>query len=125
MKNPEVRKRMSAAAARTYHSETTKMKIKRTVRDKMYVKMHKKLSAQSKDRGIRRGKVGVVSIGTFARRVSGVATASYGGIRRSPLTLHATGVEFRPPSTRHRYRFKRRLSPSMRGRPRRARVHLD
>ena len=110
MKNPEVRRRMSEAAARTFHSDTTKLKIKRTVRDRMYVKMHNKLSAQSKERGIRRGKVGIVSIGPFARRVSGVATASYGRLR-AHSTLNNT-TELNPPTfnwTRHRS-FQRRLS---------------
>ena len=54
------------------------MKIRRTVRDKSYVKMNARLMAESKEKGMRRGKVGVCSIGTYARRVSAVQSVSFG-----------------------------------------------
>lgn len=78
MKDPKVRQKLSDSAAKNSHSESTKFKIRRTVRDRARVKMKTKLEAQSKEKGIRRGKVGVVTIGTYVRRVSGVAQASFG-----------------------------------------------
>jgi hypothetical protein len=36
-------------------------------------------AAKSAALGVRRGKVGVVSLGTYARRVSAVAAVSFGG----------------------------------------------
>ena len=78
MRDPEVKQRMREAAAKTFHSATTKMKIKRTVRDTAHRKMEARNLARSAELGPRRGKVGIVSIGTYARRVSSVQRLSFG-----------------------------------------------
>jgi len=78
MRDPEVKRRMREAAAKTFHSATTKMKIRRTVRDTAHRKMEARNLAKSQSLGPRRGKVGIVSIGTYARRVSSVQRLSFG-----------------------------------------------
>jgi hypothetical protein len=78
MRDPEVKRRMREAAAKTFHSATTKMKIRRTVRDTAHRKMEARNLARSAELGPRRGKVGIVSIGTYARRVSSVQRLSFG-----------------------------------------------
>ena len=78
MRDPEVKRRMREAAAKTFHSATTKMKIRRTVRDTAHRKMEARNMARSAELGPRRGKVGMVSIGTYARRVSSVQRLSFG-----------------------------------------------
>ena len=78
MRDPEVKRRMREAAAKTFHSATTKMKIRRTVRDTAHRKMEARNMARSAALGPRRGKVGMVSIGTYARRVSSVQRLSFG-----------------------------------------------
>jgi len=78
MRNPEVKRRMREAAAKTFHSETTKMKIRRTVRDSAHKKMGARNAELSSALGIRRGKVGTATIGAYARRVSAVQTVSFG-----------------------------------------------
>lgn len=78
MQDPEVRRRMRDAASKNKHTETTKMKIRRTVRDTAHKKIDARMMAKSKDLGPRRGKVGVCSIGIYARRVSAVMAAGFG-----------------------------------------------
>ena len=78
MRDPAVKRRMREAAAKTFHSATTKMKIRRTVRDTAHRKMEARNRAKSQELGPRRGKVGMVSIGTYARRVSSVQRLSFG-----------------------------------------------
>jgi hypothetical protein len=78
MRDPDVKRRMREAAAKTFHSATTKMKIRRTVRDAARKKMEQRNQAHSVALGLRRGMVGMVSIGTFSRRVSGVQRVSFG-----------------------------------------------
>jgi|UniRef100_A0A7R9T9R1 hypothetical protein len=78
MRNPAVRRKMREAAVRNSHSDTTKLKIRRTVLDNACRKQRAMNMAKSKNDGLRRGKVGVCTTGTFARRVSGVQSASFG-----------------------------------------------
>ena len=78
MQNPQVKQRMRAAAANTFHSETTKLKIRRTVRDKAHQKMQARNEAKARAFGIRRGKVGVCTIGMHARRISSVQRVNFG-----------------------------------------------
>lgn len=78
MKDPDVKRRMREAAAKTFHSVTTKMKIRRTVRDTAHKKMELRNRLRSEELGVRRGKVGTVSIGTYARRVSSVQQLFFG-----------------------------------------------
>ena len=78
MRDPEVKRRMREAAANTFHSATTKLKIRRTVRDTAHAKMEVRNFARAQELGPRRGKVGIVSIGTYARRVSSVQRVSFG-----------------------------------------------
>ena len=88
MQNPEVKRRMREAASKTQHSESTKRKIRRTVRDSAHKKMVARNEEKSAKMGIRRGKVGQVSIGTFARRVSAVQTVRFGVWSKMDLEAH-------------------------------------
>ena len=88
MKNPKVKQRMKEAAARTFHSETTKFKIRRTVRDKANKKMQARNIVRARELGVRKGKVGVCSISMHARRVSSVQLVSYGAWTRDSLDHH-------------------------------------
>ena len=85
MKNPEVKQRMREAAARTFHSETTKFKIRRTVRDKAHTKIQARNLAKAQSLGIRKGKVGVCSFAMHARRVSSVQSVCYGSWTKDSL----------------------------------------
>lgn len=88
MQNPEVKRRMREAASKTQHSETTKRKIRRTVRDSAHKKMVARNEEKSAKMGIRRGKVGQVSIGTFARRISAVQTVRFGVWSKMDIEAH-------------------------------------
>ena len=78
MRDPEVKRRMREAAAKTFHSATTKMKIRRTVRDTRTARW-RRATARSARRPAA-GKVGMVSIGTYARRVGSGAAAELRGV---------------------------------------------
>ncbi len=85
MQSPKVRQKMREAAVKQFHSETTKMKIRRTVRDNAHRKVGIRVETNSIRKGRRPGKVGVCTIGTFARRVSAVQRLSFGIWTRSGL----------------------------------------
>ena len=95
MKNPKVKQRMKEAAARTFHSETTKFKIRRTVRDKANKKMQARNIVRARELGVRKGKVGVCSISMHARRVSSVQLVSYGAWTRDSLDHHDRVLKLR------------------------------
>ena len=78
MQNPQVKQRMRAAAAKTFHSDATKIKIRRTVRDKAHQKMQARNEAKARALGIRKGKVGICTIGMHARRISSVQRVNFG-----------------------------------------------
>ena len=88
MQNPEVKRRMREAASKTQHSETTKRKSAVPCETRRTRRWWRGTKRRARRWAPRRGKVGQVSIGTFARRISAVQTVRFGVWSKMDIEAH-------------------------------------